>query len=59
MTVGLTSTQEPPIALLDNLLKRDQMLTGFEVYKSGSDLKNGLLDIEKVYDIVIQREADA
>jgi hypothetical protein len=34
------------------------MLTGFEVFKSGQDLKKGLIDIEKVYDIVVQREME-
>jgi len=34
------------------------MLNGFEVFKSGTDLKKGLIDIEKVYDIVLQREQD-
>jgi len=32
------------------------MVTGFEVFKSGQELRNGLIDIDKVYDIVIQRE---
>lgn len=58
MTVGITPTQDVPRSLLDNLLKRDQMLTGFEVFKSGQDLKKGLIDIEKVYDIVVQREME-
>ena len=32
------------------------MLTGFEVFKSGQELRNGLIDIEKVYDLVLQKE---
>jgi hypothetical protein len=34
------------------LLKRDEQLNQVEVYQSGSNLKNGLIDIDKVYDRV-------
>jgi hypothetical protein len=56
MTVGVPTSNTPGLSLLDSLLKRDQMLTGFEVFKSGQELRNGLIDIEKVYDLVLQME---
>lgn len=34
------------------------MLTGFEVFMQGTDLRNGLIDIDKVYDIVIEKESE-
>ena len=33
------------------------MINGVEVFKSGNELKKGLIDIEKVYELVVQREA--
>ena len=57
MTVGVPTSNTPgALSLLDSLLKRDQLLTGFEVFKSGQELRNGLIDIEKVYDLVLQKE---
>ena len=59
MSVGVPTSNTPALSLLDSLLKRDQMLTGFEVFKSGQELRNGLIDIEKVYDLVLQKETTA
>jgi hypothetical protein len=56
MTAGVPTSNTPALSLLDSMLKRDQMLTGFEVFKSGQELRNGLIDIEKVYDLVVQKE---
>lgn len=32
------------------------MINGVELYKHGDDLKNGLIDIDKVYELVIEKE---
>jgi hypothetical protein len=48
--------QTDSMGLLQNLLKRDELINGVELYKQGEDLKNGLIDIDKVYELVIEKE---
>ncbi len=44
------------MGLLQTLLQRDEIINGVELYKHGEDLKNGLIDIDKVYELVIEKE---
>ena len=44
------------MGLLQSLLQRDEIINGVELYKHGEDLKNGLIDIDKVYELVIEKE---
>ena len=40
------------------LLQRDQRINGIEVFKTGGDLKKGLIDIDKVYELVKAKQGD-
>jgi hypothetical protein len=40
------------------LLKRDEIINKVEVYQSGTDLKKGLINIDKVYDRVTKTNKD-
>ena len=55
---GVTQTHVESKGLLESLLQRDQMINGVEMYKMGEELKNGLIDIDKVYELVIEKECN-
>lgn len=57
-TGGVPQTHGDSMGLLETLLKRDQMINGIEMYKMGEELKNGLIDIDKVYELVVEKESN-
>lgn len=40
------------LEVIDKILQREQEINGVRVFKEGDDLKNGLIDIDKIYSIV-------
>ncbi|TNV74253.1 hypothetical protein FGO68_gene16634 [Halteria grandinella] len=58
MMNGVQRSNTDSLSMLDMLLQRDQQINGVEVYQTGEDLKKGLIDIDKVYDVVLQKEKE-
>lgn len=56
MATGVPKTNTDSIGLLDVLLQRDEEINGTKVFQKGQDLKKGLIDIDKVYDLVLMKE---
>lgn len=42
--------------ILDQILKKEQELNGVKVFKEGDDLKNGLIDIDKIFSVVESKD---
>jgi len=53
MMNGVQMSNTDSLSMLDMLLQRDQKINGVEVYQTGEDLKKGLIDIDKVYEVVL------
>lgn len=42
--------------ILDQILKKEQEINGVKVFKEGDDLKNGLIDIDKIFSVVESKD---
>eukprot|EP00347_Sterkiella_histriomuscorum_P004151 403361559 len=44
--------------MIDKIFQKEQEVNGVRVFREGEELKNGLIDINKVYQVILKQEKD-